>query len=1395
MQKQQHLLSLFGPDAALQEFDSVQISIASPEQILSWSFGEVKKPETINYRTFRPERDGLFCSRIFGPVKDYECLCGKYKRMKFRGVVCEKCGVEVTQAKVRRERMGHIELASPVAHIWFSKSLPSRVGMLLDLSTKNLDRILYFEGYIVLNAGLTGLVEHQVLSEEEYYRAQQEYGQESFCVGTGAEALKEMLSKLDLVELQEKLRQELGQSISDIRRKKVVKRLKLTEAFLSSGTRPEWMILDVLPVMPPDLRPLVPLDGGRFATADLNDLYRRILNRNNRLKRLIELKAPDMIIRNEKRMLQEIVDAFFDNGRRGRPIVGANKRPLKSLSDMLKGKQGRFRLNLLGKRVDYSGRSVVVVGAELKLHQCGLPKQMALELFKPFVYSRLEQYGLASTIKIAKRLVERERPEIWDILEEVVKERLVLLNRAPTLHRLGFQAFEPVLVEGKAIQLHPLVCSAYNADFDGDQMAVHVPLSLEAQTEARILMFSVNNILSPASGAPVIVPSKDIVLGVYYLTLMREQEKGEGRIFSGLEEVEKALLHKSIALHAKIIARYQTLDEKGNKIFRKAETTAGRMILWNIIPEDFRIKYEDINTLMVGKEVLKLLENVYRYAGQGATVQFADDLVQLGFKYATLSGISYGQDDLIVPKEKQETVEQTHKTVKEYHKQYLEGLITEGERYNKVTDEWTKCTEKVGEYMMTEISKDEPGVPLNSIYMMAYSGARGSPAQMRQMGAMRGLIARHDGTIIEYPIISNFKEGLKSVEYFNSTHGSRKGLSDTAIKTGNAGYLTRRLVDVAQDSVITQRDCGAHKGIMMKAQIEGGEVISSLAEQVCGRVTAEDIINPKTGDLVLEKNHLIDENIVEKLSTTGIEALNVRSVLMCKAKRGLCSLCYGRDLARNRLIATGEAVGIIAAQSIGEPGTQLTLRTFHSGGAAQRTSETSVIEAPIEGSVELRNKNILETESGKSIVMTRYMELVILDTQGRSCAVYKLPYGATLLVEKGEKIEPGQRLVEWDPYTIPIIAECDGIAHYVDLIEGVSLREVVDEETGIAKRVVMEWQQTTLGKGLQPRFVLRDKKGKQLKLPSGMDARYLLSPDTAVFIENKAVIKAGDVLARLSKETFKSRDIVGGLPRIAELFEARIPKEAAILSECDGYVEYGKDYKTKRKIAVVPNDTSRKPYEYLVPKGKQVLIQEGEQIRKGDVLVDGNFSPHDILHILGVEALASFLIKEIQEVYRLQGVKINDKHIEIIVRHMLHKVEIIEVGDTTFLVGDQVSQEDFLEINEQTRKKGGSPAEAISILQGITRASLQTKSFLSAASFQETTRVLIEAAVHGKRDYLVGLKENIIAGRLIPAGTGLVVHDFKEQARKKDAEIYLKHQQKEAEKEAEKEEEKNAEIY
>lgn len=1399
------LMKILGQTGQAMTFDQIKITIASPEQIRSWSYGEIKKPETINYRTFKPERDGLFCARIFGPIKDYECLCGKYKRMKFRGIICEKCGVEVTLAKVRRERMGHIELASPVAHIWFMKSLPSRVGLMVDMSLKELEKVLYFESYVVLEPGLTDLKLHQLLTEEQYLSKQDEFGEDAFSVGIGAEAVKQMLAGIELDRESTQLRTDLKETTSEAKRKKLVKRLKMIESFKEGGARPEWMILDVVPVIPPELRPLVPLDGGRFATSDLNDLYRRVINRNNRLKRLIELRAPDIIVRNEKRMLQESVDALFDNGRRGRAITGANKRPLKSLSDMLKGKQGRFRQNLLGKRVDYSGRSVIVVGPEMKLHQCGLPKKMALELFKPFIYSKLEKYGHATTIKAAKRMVEKERPEVWDILEEVIREHPVMLNRAPTLHRLGIQAFEPVLVEGKAIQLHPLVCTAFNADFDGDQMAVHVPLSLEAQLEARVLMMSTNNILSPANGKPIIVPSQDIVLGLYYLSLetpefraaqkeldeikaliagaggkspdaLSEAEKQalshRPYVFGDLGEVEQALAAGSITLHTAVMARVPSPTAENAKRHETVLTTAGRMMMGALLPRDPRTPYSLVNRQLTKKSISDVMDAVYRHCGQKESVIFADRLMALGFRQAAKAGISFGKDDMMIPAEKEGLIARTKAEVKEFEQQYLDGLITAGERYNKVVDAWSRCTDEVATAMMKEISKQEIGRPINSVWMMSHSGARGSPAQMRQLAGMRGLMAKPSGEIIEQPIIANFKEGLSVLEYFNSTHGARKGLADTALKTANSGYLTRRLVDVAQDCIIVENDCGTERGITVRAVMDGGETVSSLSERILGRTAQRDILDPATGEVLLPRNTLIDEPSAELVEKAGVEEVYIRSVLTCDARSGVCGFCYGRDLARGTTVNIGEAVGVIAAQSIGEPGTQLTMRTFHIGGAAQRGAEQSAVEATSDGTVAVLNRNVVANSQGVPIVMSRNCEIVLSDANGRERARYRVPYGARLLVlEDGAEVTRGQKLAEWDPFTLPIITEKAGTVEYADLIEGITLVERQDEVTGLSSRVVVDYKQAAKGADLRPRIILKDEKGGIVKLANGAEARYFLSPDSILSVDNGAQVQAGDVVARLPRESSKTRDITGGLPRVAELFEARRPKDHAIISEIDGRVEFGKDYKAKRRILVVPEqvgDEPPVPREYLVPKGKHVSVQEGDYVKAGDPLVDGPRVPHDILRVLGVEALANYLVNEIQDVYRLQGVKINDKHIEVIVRQMLQKVEILDPGDTTFLVGETVERIEFEMENEKLLARKERPARAEPVLQGITKASLQTTSFISAASFQETTRVLTEAAVAGKVDYLAGLKENVIVGRLIPAGTGSVMNRLRALAAQRD---------------------------
>jgi DNA-directed RNA polymerase subunit beta' len=1365
------LMKILGQAGQSVTFDQIRIQMASPEQIRSWSYGEIKKPETINYRTFKPERDGLFCARIFGPIKDYECLCGKYKRMKFRGIICEKCGVEVTLAKVRRERMGHIELASPVAHIWFLKSLPSRIGLMVDLTLKELEKILYFESYVVLEPGLTDLKLHQLLTEDQLLSKQDEFGEDGFRAAIGAEAIKVILQGIDIDADKVRLRADLRDTTSEAKRKKLVKRLKLIEAFGESGSKPEWMILDAVPVIPPELRPLVPLDGGRFATSDLNDLYRRVINRNNRLKRLIELRAPDIIVRNEKRMLQESVDALFDNGRRGRAITGANKRPLKSLSDMLKGKQGRFRQNLLGKRVDYSGRSVIVVGPELKLHQCGLPKKMALELFKPFIYSKLEKYGHATTIKAAKRMVEKERPEVWDILEEVIREHPVMLNRAPTLHRLGIQAFEPVLIEGKAIQLHPLVCTAFNADFDGDQMAVHVPLSLEAQLEARVLMMSTNNILSPANGKPIIVPSQDIVLGLYYLSLetadFRAADDNKATAFGTIGEIEFALQAKAIKLHDKIRARMELVQPDGSRKRQIVVTTPGRMLIAQILPKHPNVPFALINKQLTKKNVSDVIDAVYRHCGQKECVIFADRLMGLGFQQAAKAGISFGKDDLIIPKEKPELISKTQGEVKEFEQQYQDGLITAGERYNKVVDAWSRCTDAVAAAMMKEISKQEVGRQTNSVWMMSHSGARGSPAQMRQLAGMRGLMAKPSGEIIEQPIIANFKEGLSVLEYFNSTHGARKGLADTALKTANSGYLTRRLVDVAQDCIIVELDCGSERGLTVRPVMDGGDIVSSLSERILGRTTSEDVLDPVSNQVLVPRNTLIEETEAERIEKAGVEVMKIRSVLTCESQIGVCARCYGRDLARGTPVNIGEAVGVIAAQSIGEPGTQLTMRTFHIGGAAQRGAEQSSVEASHEGSVTVRNRNVVTNSFGVPVVMSRNCEIVLVDDKQRERARFRVPYGARLLADDGMAVSRGQKLAEWDPYTLPILTELAGQVEYLDLIEGITLVERMDEVTGLTSKVVVDYKQTAKSVDLRPRLQLKGPTGEVIKLPNGTDARYFLSPDSILSVENGATLHAGDVLARIPREGSKTRDITGGLPRVAELFEARRPKDHAIIAETDGRVEFGKDYKAKRRI-IVKNDETSEETEYLVPKGKHVSVQEGDFVLRGDPLVDGPRVPHDILKVLGVEALSDYLVNEIQDVYRLQGVKINDKHIEVIVRQMLQKVEIVDAGDTTYLSGEQVDRLEVDAENSKRLKADERPATAMPVLQGITKASLQTHSFISAASFQETTRVLTEAATAGKVDQLTGLKENVIVGRLIPAGTGSVMNRLKAVAAGRD---------------------------
>tara|TARA_E500000075_G_scaffold11589_1_gene8966 strand:+ start:1313 stop:5590 length:4278 start_codon:yes stop_codon:yes gene_type:complete len=1362
----------FNPLTSPKVFDEIKVSLASPERILSWSFGEIKKPETINYRTFKPERDGLFCARIFGPTKDYECLCGKYKRMKYRGVVCEKCGVEVTLQKVRRERMGHIELASPVAHIWFLKSLPSRIGLMLDMTLRDLERVLYFENYVVIEPGLTDLTYGQMMTEEEYMDAQDTFGMDAFTANIGAEAIREMLAAIDLESEAEQLRADLKEATGELKPKKIIKRLKVVESFLESGNRPEWMILTVVPVIPPELRPLVPLDGGRFATSDLNDLYRRVINRNNRLKRLIELRAPDIIVRNEKRMLQESVDALFDNGRRGRVITGANKRPLKSLSDMLKGKQGRFRQNLLGKRVDFSGRSVIVTGPELKLHQCGLPKKMALELFKPFIYSRLEAKGLSSTVKQAKKLVEKERPEVWDILDEVIREHPVMLNRAPTLHRLGIQAFEPILIEGKAIQLHPLVCSAFNADFDGDQMAVHVPLSLEAQLEARVLMMSTNNVLSPANGAPIIVPSQDMILGLYYTTIMREGMKGEGMIFGSIEEVQYALDNGIVHLHAKITARIPQIDEHGSEVMQRFETTPGRVRLGALLPANNKAPFDLVNALLRKKDVQKVIDTVYRYCGQKESVIFCDQIMTMGFREAFKAGISFGKDDMVIPDDKWGIVDTTRQQVKDFEQQYMDGLITQGEKYNKVVDSWSKCNDKVTEAMMNTISAprlDDDGSESepNSVYMMAHSGARGSVTQMKQLGGMRGLMAKPNGDIIETPIISNFKEGLTVLEYFNSTHGARKGLSDTALKTANSGYLTRRLVDVAQDCIVRINDCGTEQSITAETAVNDGEVVSSLAERVLGRVAAEDILRPGSEDVLVAKGELIDEIMADKIDEAGLQTARIRSPLTCEAEEGVCALCYGRDLARGTIVNTGEAVGIIAAQSIGEPGTQLTMRTFHIGGVAQG-GQQSFLEANQSGVIDFENPQTLKNAQGDMLVMGRNMKLRILDENGDELASHKLGYGTKLFVAEGAKVERGDKLFEWDPYTLPIIAEKAGVAKHVDLANGVAVREETDDATGMTQKIVIDWRAAAKGSELKPEIILAGEDGEPVRNEAGNPITYPMSVDAILSVEDGQEVKAGDVVARIPREGAKTKDITGGLPRVAELFEARRPKDHAIIAEVDGYVRFGRDYKNKRRISIEPADESLDLVEYMVPKGKHIPVAEGDFVQKGDYIMDGNPAPHDILAIMGIEALANYMIDEVQDVYRLQGVKINDKHIEVIVRQMLQKWEIAESGDTTLLKGEHVDKAEFDAANEKALSKGGRPAQGEPILLGITKASLQTRSFISAASFQETTRVLTEASVQGKRDKLVGLKENVIVGRLIPAGTGGATQQVRRIATERD---------------------------
>ncbi len=1369
------LLSIIRQQTKTNHFDRVVVGLAPPELIMSWSYGEVKKPETINYRTFKPERDGLFCAKIFGPVKDYECLCGKYKRLKHRGVICEKCGVEVTLAKVRRERMGHVELASPVAHIWFLKSLPSRIGLLLDMTLRDIERILYFEAYVVIDPGMTPLEKGQLLSEEAYLDAIEQYGDE-FDARMGAEAVKELLKRLDMKQEAETIREEIPTTNSETKGKKLAKRLKLIEAFLESGNKPEWMIMTVLPVLPPDLRPLVPLDGGRFATSDLNDLYRRVINRNNRLKRLLDLNAPDIIVRNEKRMLQEAVDALLDNGRRGRAITGSNKRPLKSLADMIKGKQGRFRQNLLGKRVDYSGRSVIVVGPTLRLHQCGLPKKMALELFKPFIFSKLELRGLATTIKAAKKMVEREGPEVWDILEEVIREHPVLLNRAPTLHRLGIQAFEPVLIEGKAIQLHPLVCAAYNADFDGDQMAVHVPLTIEAQLEARALMMSTNNVLSPANGEPIIVPSQDVVLGLYYVTRERINAKGEGMVFADVAEVHRAYSAKAVDLHAKIKVRVlvENIQDPNHKpSIQLVESTVGRALLSELLPKG--LPFQLVNQTLTKKAISRLINNCYRQVGLKETVIFADQLMYFGFRYATISGCSIGIDDLVIPKAKTTIVDRAEEEVKEIESQYGSGLVTHGERYNKVIDIWSRANDQVAKAMMDQLSTekvtDAKGAEVsqesfNSVYMMADSGARGSPAQIRQLAGMRGLMAKPDGSIIETPITANFREGLNVLQYFISTHGARKGLADTALKTANSGYLTRRLVDVAQDVVVTDTDCGTSEGLPMMPHIEGGDVVEPLSERVLGRTVAANVMKPGTEEVLAPIGTLLDERWVEILEENTVDRVIVRSPITCESRHGVCAMCYGRDLARGHLVNIGEAVGVIAAQSIGEPGTQLTMRTFHIGGAASRATAENSVMVKSKGRVKLHNIKIIKNDAGNYVTVSRSGELSIIDEHGRDRERYKLPYGAVLTIGEGDTVQSGQTVANWDPHTHPIITEVAGFINFVDMLDGVTMHRQTDEVTGLSSIVISDAKQyrSSSGKELRPMLKLVDEKGEDLCLAgTSLPAHYFLSANAIVSVEDGQQIKVGDVLARIPQETSKTRDITGGLPRVADLFEARKPKEPAILAEISGIVSFGKETKGKRRLVITPQEGGD-VHEELIPKWRHVGVFEGEYVERGEVIADGPNNPHDILRLLGVGALANYIVNEVQDVYRLQGVNINDKHIEVIVRQMLRKAIISDPGDTRFLKGEQMEVYRVNDMNKEMATQNKMSARIEPMLLGITKASLATESFISAASFQETTRVLTEAAVSGKKDELRGLKENVIVGRLIPAGTGLASHQQRRKA-------------------------------
>jgi len=1361
------LLKLFRQHAPVEHFDSIKIGLASPEMIRAWSYGEVKKPETINYRTFKPERDGLFCAKIFGPVKDYECLCGKYKRLKHRGVVCEKCGVEVTQAKVRRERMGHIELASPTAHIWFLKSLPSRIGLMLDMTLREIERVLYFEAFVVIDPGMTPMQRGQLLTDEMYLESIEEHGDE-FDARMGAEAVFELLRTIDLNAEIGKVREEMAGTSSETKLKRLSKRLKLIESFVESGNKPEWMVMTVLPVLPPDLRPLVPLDGGRFATSDLNDLYRRVINRNNRLRRLLELNAPDIIVRNEKRMLQEAVDALLDNGRRGRAITGTNKRPLKSLADMIKGKQGRFRQNLLGKRVDYSGRSVIVVGPQLRLHQCGLPKKMALELFKPFIFQKLQLRGEASTIKAAKRLVEREGPEVWDILEEVIREHPVLLNRAPTLHRLGIQAFEPLLVEGKAIQLHPLVCTAFNADFDGDQMAVHVPLSLEAQLEARALMMSSNNILSRANGDPIIVPSQDVVLGLYYMTRERIGARGEGMFFSDVSEVHRAYESRGVDLQARVRVRLrETLKVEGGALterMRIAETTVGRALLFEILPKG--LSFDLVNQDMTKKAISATINACYRTLGLKETVVFADQLMYTGFHYATRAGVSFGIDDIVIPEQKTRIVTSADHEVKEIQDQYASGLVTNGERYNKVVDIWSRANDQVAKAMMEKLGSEEATdtrgkhhkqKSFNSIFMMADSGARGSAAQIRQLAGMRGLMAKPDGSIIETPITANFREGLNVLQYFISTHGARKGLADTALKTANSGYLTRRLVDVAQDLVVTEVDCGTENGLNMTPLVEGGDVVEALGERVLGRVLAEDIIKPGGKEPLITNGTLLDEKMVRLLEQEGVDQIKVRSPITCQTRYGVCSHCYGRDLARGRPISIGEAVGVIAAQSIGEPGTQLTMRTFHIGGAASRAAAASSVEVRNKGLIRFHHVKTVQHEKGHLVAVSRSGELGVVDDFGRERERYKIPYGAVISAKENATVGSGQVVATWDPHTHPVITEVAGFVKFQDFVDGLTVTSQVDEVTGLSSIVVLDTKQRG-GKEVRATIKLVNGKGKEVTFANTeIPAVYTLPPGALVSLVDGARVSVGDVIARIPQESSKTRDITGGLPRVADLFEARKPKDPAILAEKSGTVSFGKETKGKRRLIITSDDGEK--YEELIPKWRQLNVFEGETVERGEVIADGEPNPHDILRLQGVEALANYLVREIQDVYRLQGVKINDKHIEVIIRQMLRKTEVQEAGETTLLRGEQLDRARALDVNDRAEQGGKKAARLQPVLLGITKASLATESFISAASFQETTRVLTEAAVRGLKDDLRGLKENVIVGRLIPAGTGFAAHE------------------------------------